>query len=169
VTLSFWSRTRMGCSEYVKSGSKVTSTISIVRSGTRRHFFNWDTWNTLCTADNVSGNWSRYATGPHCSRIGNRPMYWVQAFLLHRNGLHPSLVILSGTHNLWLESTRVDVVCLHNSFVKLVPLSSYVWFVEPFLPSLSPYQAWKTIFLLVQTNSRGYDTIVHTMLQMVPS
>jgi hypothetical protein len=90
----------MGCFEYVKSGSKVTSTTSMVRSGTRRHFFNWDTWNTLCTADNVSGSWSRYATGPHLSRIGNGPMYRVQAFLLHRNGIHPSLVILSGTHNL---------------------------------------------------------------------
>jgi hypothetical protein len=66
----------MGCSEYVKSGSKVTSaTTSMVQSGTRRYFFNWDTWNTLCTADNVSGNWSQYATGPHCSRIGNGPMY----------------------------------------------------------------------------------------------
>jgi hypothetical protein len=65
----------MGCSEYVKSGSKVTSTTSMVRSGTRRHFFNWDTWKTLCTVDNVSGSWSRYATGPHCSRIGNGPMY----------------------------------------------------------------------------------------------
>jgi hypothetical protein len=75
VTLSFWSRTRMGCSEYVKSSSKVTSITSIVRSGTRRHFFNWDTWNTLCTADNVSGSWSRYATDPHLSRIRNIPMY----------------------------------------------------------------------------------------------
>jgi hypothetical protein len=45
----------------------------------------------------------------------------VQAFLLHRNGSHPSLVILSGTHNLGTESTRVDAVCLHNSFVELVP------------------------------------------------
>jgi hypothetical protein len=64
----------MRCSEYVKSDSKVTSTISMVQSGTRRHFFNWDTWNILCTADNVSGSWSRYATGPRLSRIGNRPM-----------------------------------------------------------------------------------------------
>jgi hypothetical protein len=30
---------------------------------------------TLCTADNVLGNWSRYATGPHCSRLGKGPMY----------------------------------------------------------------------------------------------
>jgi hypothetical protein len=65
----------MGCSDYVKSGSRVTSIISMVRSGTRRHFFNWDTWNTLCTADNVSGSWSWYATGPHLSRMGNGPMY----------------------------------------------------------------------------------------------
>jgi hypothetical protein len=50
----------------------------------------------------------------------------VQAFLLHQNESHPSLVILSGTHNLGLESTRVSVVCLHNSFVELVPLPSYV-------------------------------------------
>jgi hypothetical protein len=50
----------------------------------------------------------------------------VQAFLLHQNEIHPSLVILSGRHNLQLESTRVGVVCLHNSFVKLVLLSNYV-------------------------------------------
>jgi hypothetical protein len=47
----------------------------MVRSGTRRHFFNCDTWNTLCIADKVSGNWSRYATGPHCSSTRNGPMY----------------------------------------------------------------------------------------------
>jgi hypothetical protein len=50
----------------------------------------------------------------------------VQASLLHRNGSHPSLVILSGTHNLRLESTRVGGVCLHNSFVEPVLLSGYV-------------------------------------------
>jgi hypothetical protein len=50
----------------------------------------------------------------------------VQAFLLHRNGSHPSLVILLGTHNLLLESTRVGGVCLHNSFVGPMLLSSYV-------------------------------------------
>jgi hypothetical protein len=77
---SFSSRTQIGCSEYVKSGSKATSVTFMVRSGTRRHFFNWDTWNTLCTADNVSGSWSRYAIGPHLSRIGNRPMYQGPSF-----------------------------------------------------------------------------------------
>jgi hypothetical protein len=35
-------------------------------------------------------------------------------------------VILSGTHNLGLESIRVGVVCLHNSFVELMLLSNYV-------------------------------------------
>jgi hypothetical protein len=50
----------------------------------------------------------------------------VQAFPLHRNEIHPSLVILSDTHDLRLESTRVGVVCLHNSFVELVLLSNYV-------------------------------------------
>jgi hypothetical protein len=93
----------------------------------------------------------------------------VQAFLLHRNESHPSLVILLGTHNLGLGSTRVGIICLHSSFVELVLLSNYVWFVEPFLPFLWPYQAWKTTIPLVQTNSRGYDTVVHIMLQRVPS
>jgi hypothetical protein len=50
----------------------------------------------------------------------------VQASLLPRNEIHPSLVILSDTHNLRLGITRVDVVCLHNTFVELVLLLSYV-------------------------------------------
>jgi hypothetical protein len=50
----------------------------------------------------------------------------VQAFLLHRNESHPSLVILLGTHILGLGSTRVGVVCLHSSFVEPVPFSNYV-------------------------------------------
>jgi hypothetical protein len=50
----------------------------------------------------------------------------VQASLLPRNEIHPSLVILLDTHSLQLESTRVGVVCLHNSFVELVLLSNYV-------------------------------------------
>ena len=50
----------------------------------------------------------------------------VQASLLPRNEIPPSLVILSDTHSLQLESTRVGVVCLHNSFVELVLLSNYV-------------------------------------------
>jgi hypothetical protein len=53
-------------------------------------------------------------------------MYRVQAFLLHQNEVHPSLVILLGKHNLPLESTRVGVICLHNSFIELVLLSNYV-------------------------------------------
>jgi hypothetical protein len=50
----------------------------------------------------------------------------VQAFLLHRNEIHPSLAMLSGNHSLQLESTGVGVVCLHNSFVELGLLSNYV-------------------------------------------
>jgi hypothetical protein len=50
----------------------------------------------------------------------------VQAFPLHRNEIHPSLAILSDTHSLQLESTRVGVVYLHNSFVELVLLSNYL-------------------------------------------
>jgi hypothetical protein len=80
VILSLWSKTRIWCSEYVKSGSKATSVTSMVRSGTWRHFFNWDTWNTLCTTDKVSGNWSRYTTGPYLSRIGKGPMYQGASF-----------------------------------------------------------------------------------------
>jgi hypothetical protein len=57
----------------------------------------------------------------------------VQASLLSRNVIEPSLVRLSGRHNLQLESTRVCVICLHNSFGELGLLSSYVLFFEPFL------------------------------------
>jgi hypothetical protein len=65
----------------------------------------------------------------------------VQFFLLPRNEIHPSLVRLSGRHNLQLESTRVGVICLHNSFGELGPLSNYALFVEPSLPFLLPYEA----------------------------
>jgi hypothetical protein len=71
----------------------------MIQSGTRRHFFNWDTWNTLCTTDNVSGSWSRYATGPRYSRKGNGPMYRGASFPFTPKRFIPSLVILSGTHN----------------------------------------------------------------------
>jgi hypothetical protein len=70
----------------------------------------------------------------------------VQASLLPQNGIHPSLVRLSGRHNLQLESTRVCVICLHNSFGELELLSNYVLFVKPSLPFVLPYQARKTIF-----------------------
>jgi hypothetical protein len=66
-------------------------------------------------------------------------MYRAQASLLPRNEIHPSLVRLSGRHNLQLESTRVGVVCLHNTFGELGLLSNYVLFVEPSLPFLLPY------------------------------
>jgi hypothetical protein len=64
----------------------------------------------------------------------------VQASLLSRNEIHPSLVKLSGRHNLQLESARVDVACLHNSSVELGLLSNYELFVEPFLMFPLPYQ-----------------------------
>jgi hypothetical protein len=57
----------------------------------------------------------------------------VLASLLPRNGSHPSLVILSDTHNLWLERTRVGVVCLHNFSAELELLSSGVLSIEPLL------------------------------------
>jgi hypothetical protein len=65
----------------------------------------------------------------------------VQASPLPRNEIHPSMVRLSGRHNLQLESTRVCVACLHNSFGELGLLSNYVLFIEPFLLFLLPYQA----------------------------
>jgi hypothetical protein len=65
----------------------------------------------------------------------------VQASLLPQNEIHPSLVRLSGKHNLQLESTRVCVACLHNSFGVLGLLSNYVLFVKPSLLFLLPYQA----------------------------
>jgi hypothetical protein len=64
----------------------------------------------------------------------------VQASLLPRIMIHPSLVRLSGRHNLQLESTRVFVACLHNSFGELGLLSNYELFVEPFLMFPLPYQ-----------------------------
>jgi hypothetical protein len=65
----------------------------------------------------------------------------VQASLLLRNMIHPSLVRLSGRHNLQLESTRAYVVCLRNSSVELGLLSNYVLFIELSLRFPLPYQA----------------------------
>jgi hypothetical protein len=65
----------------------------------------------------------------------------VQAFLLPRNMIHPSLVKLLGRHNPQLESTRVFVACLHNSSDELELLSNYELFIELYLPSPLPYQA----------------------------
>ena len=65
----------------------------------------------------------------------------VQASLLPRNVIHPSLVKLSGRHNLQLESTRVSGVCLRNSSNELELLSNYELFVELSLLSPLPYQA----------------------------
>jgi hypothetical protein len=65
----------------------------------------------------------------------------VQASLLPRNEIYPSLVRLSGRHNLQLESTRVCVACLHNSSIELGLHSNYVLFVELFLLFALPYQA----------------------------
>jgi hypothetical protein len=53
----------------------------------------------------------------------------------------PSLVRLSGKHNLQLESTRVCVACLHNSFGELGLLSNYELSVALFLLFPLPYQA----------------------------
>jgi hypothetical protein len=65
----------------------------------------------------------------------------VQASLLPRNVIHPSLVKLSGRHNLQLESTRVSGVCLRNSSIGLGLPSNYELFVELSLLSPLPYQA----------------------------
>jgi hypothetical protein len=55
--------------------------------------------------------------------------------------IHPSLVNLSGRHNLQLESARVVVACLHNSIGEIGLLSNYELFFEPFLLFPLPYQA----------------------------
>jgi hypothetical protein len=48
---------------------------SIAKSGRGfRHLLSWDTWNTLCTPDNLDGSSTRYARGPYFSRIGYGPM-----------------------------------------------------------------------------------------------
>jgi hypothetical protein len=65
----------------------------------------------------------------------------VQASLLPQNMIHPSLVRLSGRHNLQLESTRVCVSCLHNSSDELELLSNYELFIELSLLSPLPYLA----------------------------
>jgi hypothetical protein len=54
----------------------------------------------------------------------------VQASLLPRNVLPPSLVRLSGRHDLQRENTRVDIACLHNFSIELGLSSSYELFVE---------------------------------------
>jgi hypothetical protein len=63
----------------------------------------------------------------------------VQASLLPRNVIHPSLVKLSGRHNLQLESTRVSGVCLRNSSVGLGLPSNNELFVELSVLSPLPY------------------------------
>ena len=73
--------------------------------------------------------------------LGMDQCIWVQVSLLPRNAIHPSLVKLSGTHNLQLESARVDVACLHNSSVELGLLLNYELFIELFLLFPLPYQA----------------------------
>jgi hypothetical protein len=65
----------------------------------------------------------------------------VQASLLPRNMIDPSLSKLLSRHNLQLESTRVSGVCLRNSFVGLELLLDYELFFEPFLLFHLPYQA----------------------------
>jgi hypothetical protein len=65
----------------------------------------------------------------------------VRASPLPRNVIHPSLVKLSGRHNLQLESVRVDVACLHNSSIELGLLSNYELFVELSLLFPLPNQA----------------------------
>jgi hypothetical protein len=65
----------------------------------------------------------------------------VQASLLPRNVLPPSLVKLSGIHDLQPESTRASVVCLRNSSVELELSSNYELFAELFLWSPLPYLA----------------------------
>jgi hypothetical protein len=86
--------------------------------------------------------------GTHGTRCALKTMFWVvgvgmppvhtiqewgtdqctevQAFPLPRNEIPPSWVILSGRHNLQLESIKVGIVCMHNSFSELVLLSNYV-------------------------------------------
>jgi hypothetical protein len=140
----------------------------MVRSGTRRHFFNWDMWNTLCTAERF------WVTGVGMPLVhivqekGKDQCTGVQASLLPRNVIYPSSVRLWGRHNPQLESTRVFVVCLHNSSYELELLSNYELFVELSLLSLLPYQAWRNFFHLVQTSLTKYDTVIHTGLQRVP-
>jgi hypothetical protein len=65
----------------------------------------------------------------------------VQASLLPRNVIHPSLVKLLGRHNLQLECTRVSCVCMRNSSVGLGLSLNYGLFVELSLLSPLPYQA----------------------------
>jgi hypothetical protein len=55
--------------------------------------------------------------------------------------MHPSLVKLSGRHNLQLESARVVVACLRNSFDELELSSNYELFIELSFLSPLPYQA----------------------------
>ena len=65
----------------------------------------------------------------------------VQALLLPRNVLHPSLGRPSDRHNLPPENIRAFAVCLHNFSGELGLSSNYELFSEPFLRSLSLYQA----------------------------
>jgi hypothetical protein len=119
-------------------------------------------------AYNVLGKWSRYATGPYLSRIGKGPIYRGASFPFTPNVIHPSLVKLSGRHNLQLESTRVSDVCLRNSSDELELPSNCELFVELSLLSPLPYQARRSFFHLVQTSLTEYDIVVHIKLRRVP-
>jgi hypothetical protein len=49
--------------------------LSIMTSaGGFRHFFSWDTWNTLCTPAKDGGSSKWYATAPSLAKTRNGPM-----------------------------------------------------------------------------------------------
>jgi hypothetical protein len=69
VDLSLQSRTLEGYSWYDRSGSISNSSSAMISVDNQKHFFSWDTWNTLWMADIFGGNFNLYATGPHASMI----------------------------------------------------------------------------------------------------
>jgi hypothetical protein len=123
--------------EYVTSGSKATSVTSTVLEPE-------DTSSIEIRGTHYAQQTMFRVTGVGMPLIrivqeqGKDQCTRVQASLLPRNVIHPSLVRISGRHNLQLESIRVCVTCLHNSFGELGLLSNYVLFVEGLKNHLSP-------------------------------
>jgi hypothetical protein len=100
VTWLFWSKTLIGCLEYVKSASSGGTSDNSTSTGGFKHFFSWDTWKMSWTPTNDSGNSNLYTTVPHFSRRG---MVWCNEVIASRSpqtSLHPSLLIPLGTHDL---------------------------------------------------------------------
>ena len=75
ITRSEESNMRTGLHSTVRFGSTTIGSKSILCSGSLKYFLSIDTWKTLCTPFNDSGNYKRKAKLPTRAMITNRPIY----------------------------------------------------------------------------------------------